>query len=186
MNFTPGMIGLIVLVLLVIYVIIIYNRIIALKNNRDNAFADIDVQLLNRFDLVANLVETVKGYAKHEKETLQNLTDARTSFMRADSVDTKLEANNQLTGALRTLFAVAENYPDLKANTNFLQLQEELSDIENKLAAARRFFNSTTREFNTAIQTFPANILSKLFGFTPVAFFELDNEEARKAPKVQF
>lgn len=134
--------------LFVLYCITIYNRIVTLKNNRDNAFADIDVQLLNRFDLVANLVETVKGYAKHEKETLQSLTDARTSFMHATSVDNKLEANNQLTGALKTLFAVAENYPDLKANTNFLQLQADLSDIENKLAAARRFFNSTTKEFN--------------------------------------
>lgn len=183
---TPGMIGLGVVVLLAIYLIMMYNRIITLRNHRENAFADIDVQLLNRFDLVANLVETVKGYAKHEKETLQGLTEARTNFMQANSVDAKLEASNQLTGGLKTLFAVAENYPDLKANTNFLQLQDELSDLENKLAAARRFFNSTTREFNTAIQTFPANMLAKIFGFSSVAFFELENEEARNAPKVQF
>ena len=111
---------------------------------------------------------------------------ARNGFLNAQSVESKVEANNQLTGALKTLFAVAENYPDLKANQNFLQLQSELSDIENKLAAARRFFNATTREFNTATQTFPSNIIAKNFGFTPVEFFELDDEAAKQAPKVQF
>ena len=149
--------------LLVIYLITLYNGLVALKNNRENAFADIDVQLLNRFDLVENLVSTVKGYAAHEKATLQGLTDARTRFMSAQTVDAKLEASNQLTGALKSLFAVSENYPDLKANTNFLQLQNELSDIENKLAAARRFFNATTKEYNTAIQTFPGNLIAKHF-----------------------
>ena len=149
--------------LLVIYLVTLYNGLVALKNNRENAFADIDVQLLNRFDLVENLVSTVKGYAAHEKATLQGLTDARTRFMSAQTVDAKLEASNQLTGALKSLFAVSENYPDLKANTNFLQLQNELSDIENKLAAARRFFNATTKEYNTAIQTFPGNLIAKHF-----------------------
>lgn len=152
-----------VVALLLIYLVTLYNGLVALKNNRENAFADIDVQLLNRFDLVENLVSTVKGYAAHEKATLQGLTDARTRFMSAQTVDAKLEASNQLTGALKSLFAVSENYPDLKANTNFLQLQNELSDIENKLAAARRFFNATTKEYNTAIQTFPGNLIAKHF-----------------------
>ena len=152
-----------VVALLLIYLVTLYNGLVALKNNRENAFADIDVQLLNRFDLVENLVSTVKGYAAHEKATLQGLTDARTRFMSAQTVDAKLEASNQLTGALKSLFAVSENYPDLKANTNFLQLQNELSEIENKLAAARRFFNATTKEYNTAIQTFPGNLVAKHF-----------------------
>lgn len=175
-----------VVALVLIYVVMLYNRLVALKNNREGAFADIDVQLLNRFDLVENLVNTVKGYASHEKETLQGITNARTHFMSAQTIDSKLEASNQLTGALKTLFAVSENYPDLKANTNFLQLQSEISDLENKLAAARRFFNATTKEYNTATQTFPSNIIANIFGFTQVEFFELDDETAKKAPKVQF
>ena len=175
-----------VVALLVIYLVTLYNGLVALKNNRENAFADIDVQLLNRFDLVENLVSTVKGYAAHEKTTLQGLTDARTRFMSAQTVDAKLEASNQLTGALKSLFVVSENYPDLKANTNFLQLQNELSDIENKLAAARRFFNATTKEYNTAIQTFPGNLIAKHFWHTQVPFFELEDQAAKKAPKVEF
>ncbi|PZM86845.1 MAG: LemA family protein [candidate division SR1 bacterium] len=175
-----------IIALLIITVIVIYNRLVTLKNNRENAFADIDVQLKLRFDLIENLVNTVKGYTTHEKETLQKVTDARTNFMHSNSVEGKIEANNQLTGALKSLFAVVESYPDLKANENFLQLQAELSDIENKLAAARRFFNAMTRELNTAIQTFPSNLIAKNFGFTQVKFFELDNETEKKAPKVQF
>lgn len=175
-----------VVALVLIYVVMLYNRLVTLKNNREGAFADIDVQLLNRFDLVENLVNTVKGYASHEKETLQGITNARTHFMSAQTIDSKLEASNQLTGALKTLFAVSENYPDLKANTNFLQLQSEISDLENKLAAARRFFNATTKEYNTATQTFPSNIIANIFGFTQVEFFELDDEAVKKAPKVQF
>ena len=175
-----------VVALVLIYVVMLYNRLVTLKNNREGAFADIDVQLLNRFDLVENLVNTVKGYASHEKETLQGITNARTHFMSAQSVDAKLEASNQLTGALKTLFAVSENYPDLKANTNFLQLQNELSDLENKLAAARRFFNATTKEYNTAIQTFPSNLIAKQFGLSQVPFFELQDQTAKKTPKVEF
>lgn len=175
-----------IIALLVIYVISIYNRLIMLKNNRDNAFADIDVQLMNRFDLVDNLVNTVKGYAAHEKEVLQGVTDARTHFMNAQTIDAKLEASNQLTGALKSLFAVSENYPDLKASTNFLQLQNELSDLENKLAAARRFFNATTKEYNTATQTFPSNLIAKHFGYTELPFFELEDQAAKQAPKVAF
>lgn len=146
-----------------IYGVSLYNRLVSLKNHRDNAFADIDVQLTNRFDLVENLVETVKGYAVHEKETLQGVIQARASFMSAQGVDDKLAASNQLTGALKSLFAVSESYPDLKANQNFLQLQTELSDLENKLAASRRFFNSTTKEFNVAIEVFPSNLIAKQF-----------------------
>ena len=175
-----------VVALVLIYVVMLYNRLVTLKNNREGAFADIDVQLLNRFDLVENLVNTVKGYPAYEKETLKVLTDARTHFMSAQSVDAKLEASNQLTGALKTLFAVSENYPDLKANTNFLQLQNELSDLENKLAAARRFFNATTKEYNTAIQTFPSNLIAKQFGLSQVPFFELQDQTAKKTPKVEF
>ena len=175
-----------VVALVLIYVVTLYNRLVTLKNNREGAFADIDVQLLNRFDLVENLVNTVKGYTAYEKETLKVLTDARTHFMSAQSVDAKLEASNQLTGALKTLFAVSENYPDLKANTNFLQLQNELSDLENKLAAARRFFNATTKEYNTAIQTFPSNLIAKQFGLSQVPFFELQDQTAKKTPKVEF
>lgn len=175
-----------VVALVLISVVMLYNRLVTLKNNREGAFADIDVQLLNRFDLVENLVNTVKGYTAYEKETLKVLTDARTHFMSAQSVDAKLEASNQLTGALKTLFAVSENYPDLKANTNFLQLQNELSDLENKLAAARRFFNATTKEYNTAIQTFPSNLIAKQFGLSQVPFFELQDQTAKKTPKVEF
>lgn len=178
--------GLGIVALFVIILIVLYNRLVGLKNARENAFADIDVQLTNRFDLVENLVNTVKGYASHEKETLTGLTEARTKFLNANGVEGKIEANNQLSGALKSLFAVSENYPDLKANQNFLHLQNELSDLENKLAAARRFFNATTKEYNTAIQSFPSNMIAKSFGFTTANFFELENQAARTAPKVQF
>lgn len=178
--------GLGIVALFVIILIVLYNRLVGLKNARENAFADIDVQLTNRFDLVENLVNTVKGYASHEKETLTGLTEARTKFLNANGVEGKIEANNQLSGALKSLFAVSENYPDLKANQNFLHLQNELSDLENKLAAARRFFNATTKEYNTAIQSFPSNMIAKSFGFTAANFFELENQAARTAPKVQF
>ena len=183
---TPFLIFIWILAIVVIYIISKYNGIIALKNNRTNAFADIDVQLKLRFDLVENLVNTVKGYATHEKETLENVTKARTSFMNAQNIDDKIEANNMLSQTLKSLFAVSENYPDLKANTNFLQLQTELSDIENKLAASRRFFNSSTKEFNTYIEMVPTNIIASLFKFTPEKFFEVENEAEKQAPKVQF
>lgn len=185
---TTGII-LIALVVIVLFFIMSYNGIIKLKLNRENAFADIDVQLKLRFDLVANLVNTVKGYASHEKETLEKVTQARTSFMNASGVEAKVAANNQLTGALKSLFAVSENYPDLKANTNFLKLQTELSDIENKLAASRRYFNSATKEYNTKIQVFPSNIIANMFGFKVLEFFELEEWEkakVQKAPKVEF
>jgi len=175
----------IILWIVVLYVIIKYNSLVRLRNNINNAFADVDVQMKLRFDLIENLVNTVKGYATHEKETLQNLTDARTKFLSAGSQNEKLEADNMLSGALKSLFAVSENYPDLKANQNFLQLQNELSDIENKIAAARRFFNSTINEYNSTIEAFPTNLIAGLLWFTYREFFATaENEKA--VPKVNF
>lgn len=171
--------------LIVLYVIAQYNKLVKLKNNINNAFADVDVQMKLRFDLIENLVNTVKWYASHEKETLENLTQARTQFLSAGSQDDKLQADNMLSGALKSLFAVSENYPDLKANQNFLQLQNELSDIENKIAAARRYFNSSINEYNSSIESFPTNLIAGLFGFKYREFFATD--EAEKAvPKVSF
>ncbi len=172
------------------FFIVLYNRLVALRQNREQSFADIDVQLKQRFDLIPNLVETVKGYAKHEKEVFENITEARAGVQGAGGNTSKrVAAENQLTGALMNLYAVAENYPDLKANENFQQLMSELSDIENKLAAARRFFNNSTAEFNTAIEQFPAVIVARMFNFGKEEFFELDEnqrEEAEKAPDVSF
>lgn len=183
----PTLIILWIIAIVAIYVISKYNWIIALKNNRENAFADIDVQLKLRFDLVPNLVNTVKWYADHEKSTLNEVTEARTKYMSAQNIDDKVWANNMLSQALWKLFAVAEDYPDLKANENFLNLQNELSDIENKLAASRRFFNSATNEFNTYIEVFPTNIIAWTFSFKRVESFELENrEEEKNAPKVEF
>lgn len=179
----------IIIALIVIFVIILiakYNGMIKQKNIIKQAFADIDVQLKLRFDLIPNLIESVKWYAKHEKETLENLTKARTSFLNAETRDDKIEADNMLSWALKSIFAVAENYPDLKANQNFLQLQEELSDIENKIAAARRFFNSAVQEYNTYIQIFPNNIISWIFHFEEEKSFEVENKEERANVKVSF
>lgn len=174
-----------IIVILAWYVIVKYNGLVKLKNFVKNAFADIDVQMKARFDLVENLVNTVKGYSIHEKDTLTQIVQARNSFMNAKTDNEKLAANDQLSGVLKTLFAVAEAYPDLKANQNFLQLQTELSDIENKIAAARRFFNSCVKDYNTSIESFPTNIIAKLFGFNKNEFFSITEEE-KKAPKVQF
>lgn len=175
-----------IIVIVSFYVIMQYNRIIALKNNRIQSFSDIDVQLKLRFDLVENLVNTVKWYASHEKETIENVTRARTSFMNAQNIDDKMDASNMLTSTLKSLFAISENYPDLKANSNFAQLQTELSDIENKLAASRRFFNSATKEYNTHIEMFPGNIIASLFHFSRESSFEIENAEEKINPKVQF
>lgn len=158
-----------------------------MRNSREQAFADIDTQLQLRFDLIPNLIETVKGYAKHEQSTLQNVIEARNHYVNAQSADGKIEASNMLTGALKSVFALSESYPELKANTNFLQLQAELSDVENKLAAARRFFNSATNEYNTYIEIFPTNLVARMFGFVRAPGFEIENrEEVAKAPKVSF
>jgi len=177
---------LIILWLIILYMIVKYNKLIRLKNNIKNSFADIDVQIKLRFDLIENLVSTVKWYASHEKETLTKLTEARTSFLNAWSAKEKLQADDMLTWALKNLFAVSENYPDLKANQNFLQLQTELSDIENKIAAARRFFNSSINEYNSTIQSFPTNIVAKLFRFKYEDFFAITDNKEKEVPKVSF
>ena len=166
----------------------VYNRLVGLRQNANQAFADIDVQLKQRQDLVPNLVETVKGYAAHERGTLEAVTNARAAAASASSVQDRVQAENALTGALRQLFAVAEAYPDLKANQNFIQLQNELTDIENKLAAARRFFNNAVAEFNAAIQQFPAVVIAGAMGFQPRSFFYLGENRAaaETAPQVSF
>ena len=175
--------------LLVVFGIITYNRLVALRQNRNNAFSDIEVQLKQRFDLIPNLVETVKGYAGHEKEVFEKVTKARAGVSNAEGTNQRLAAEKTLGAAMMNLFAVAENYPDLKANTNFLQLQADLSDIENKIAAARRFFNNATSELNTAVQQFPANIIAGMTGFKEEEFFEVSEEEKaviEKAPEIKF
>ena len=178
----------VVVAVLVLMVIGIYNRLVALKQSANQAFADIDVQLRQRQDLIPNLVETVKGYAGHEKSTLDAVITARNAATSARTVEDKVQAENVLTGALGRLFALSEAYPDLKANTNFLKLQDELADIENKLAAARRFFNNAINEFNAAVQQFPAVLFAGMFGFKEREFFDLGEERAALsvAPSVKF
>ena len=178
-----------VLVILVLWAISKYNLFVKLRNIRENAFADIDVQLKQRHDLIPQLVTTVKGYAAHEKETLDRVVSARNGAINAQSIDEKIVAENALTSALAGLKVTVEAYPDLKANTNFLQLQEEISDIENKLAAVRRYFNSATKELNTAIEMFPANIIAGMFGFRKEMMFDLGTAERKtleKAPEFSF
>ncbi len=176
-------------VLLAIWAISTYNSLVKLRNNRENAFANIDVQLKQRFDLVPQLVATVKGYATHEKELLERITLARTTGMTATTIDDKMKADNMLSSALAGLKISVEAYPDLKANNNFLQLQGELSDIENKLAAVRRYFNTATRELNNAVQTFPGVLIAGMFGFKKEAMYEVAPEERKAvetAPKIEF
>lgn len=178
-----------VAVLLVLYLISLYNRLVSYRNNRENAFADIDVQLKQRHDLIPQLVEAVKGYMKHENETLVELTKARTAALSANTIDEKIDAENRLSSALNGLKVSVEAYPDLKASTNFLQLQDEIADVENKLAASRRYFNSATKEYNNAVETFPANIVSGMFGFRREKMFDLgDTQRAQldQAPKISF
>ncbi len=167
----------------------IYNRLVALRQRREQSFADIDVQLKQRSDLVPQLVETVKGYAGHEKQVLENVTAARSQVSAARNVSSRIEAENALSRAMMNLYAVAENYPDLKANQSFQQLMSELSDIENKLAAARRFFNNATSEYNTAAQQFPAVLFAPMLGFHQEEFFEVPEGERAaldKPPGVKF
>ncbi|MBU0647991.1 LemA family protein [Patescibacteria group bacterium] len=165
----------------------VYNGLIKLKNRVDEAWSDIDVQLKRRYDLIPNVVETVKGYAKHEKGVFEKVTQARTAAMSAES-DPKAAAAAEkgLTGALKTLFAVAENYPELKANQNFLSLQQELADTEDKIQAARRFYNGNVRDFNIKIEVFPNNLLAGMFGFTKRDLFEIEDEQERKNVEVKF
>lgn len=168
-----------------LYLWFTYNSLVTAKMRIAEALSHIDVQLKRRTDLIPNLVETVKGYAKHEKEVLENITKARTSLMQAQTAEDKAKANNQLSETLKTLFAVAENYPQLKANENFGKLQDELTDTENKVAYSRQFYNSNVMEFNTKLQVFPSNIIASLFGFKPADFFAASEEE-KKEVKVQF
>ncbi|SET29321.1 LemA family protein [Prevotella sp. kh1p2] len=180
---------LVVVVLLVLGLIGIYNNLVKLRNNRENAFANIDVQLKQRYDLIPQLVATVKGYAEHEKEVFLKVTEARSAAMSATTIGEKIAADNQLTRALSGLKVSLEAYPELKANQNFLQLQSEIADIENKLAAVRRYFNTTTRELNNSVQTFPSNILAGMFGFKKEPMYEIPEESRAsmdKAPEINF
>jgi LemA protein len=174
------------IVVLAIVVIVMYNNLVRLNIRTDEAWSDIDVQLKRRYDLIPNLVETVKGYAKHEKETFEMVTSARTVALGAKSVGDKAKAENQIEGALKSIFAIAEAYPELKANANFAQLQSDLTDTEDKIQAARRFYNANVRDMNIAIQTFPTNLMAAPLGFKKRVLFELDNVAARDAVKVDF
>ncbi len=177
-----------IIAVLALIVIGIYNRLVRLRMARENAFADIDVQLKQRHDLIPQLVSAVKGYMNHEEKVLTRITEARNQAMGARTIDDKIAAEQHLSSALGGLKFQVEAYPDLKASQNFIQLQNEMSDIENKLAAARRFFNSATKEINTAVQTFPANIFAGMFGFKVEPFFDLGSEREilQKAPEVSF
>jgi LemA protein len=173
---------------LVVWIIMIYNGLVAMRQRVNQSFADVDVQLKQRHDLVPNLVETVKGYAAHERGTLEAVVQARNAAAAAHGPAAQAQAENVLSGALRQLFALSEAYPDLKANANFQQLQAELSDIENKIAAARRFFNNSVQEYNTGIQQFPAALFAGSFGFTPQVFFDLGETrtQVEQVPQVKF
>lgn len=178
-----------VVVVAVLWVIVAYNSLVRLVTRTDEAWSDIDVQLKRRYDLIPNLVNTVKGYAAHEKETFDRVTEARSKAMQAEGTgDPKqsAQAENMLSGALKSLFAVAEAYPDLKANQNFLQLQQELSDTENKIQAARRFYNGNVRDLNIKVETFPSNLIANMFKFTKREFFEVEGEAEREPMKVSF
>ncbi len=179
----------IIMIILVIFVIVtfvhMYNNLVGLRNRVKNSYAQIDVQLKRRNDLIPNLVETVKGYAGHEKGVLEEVTKARTGVMNATSIEETSAADNQLTGALKTLFAVAENYPDLKANSNFQQLQTELSETEDKIAYARQFYNDVVLKYNNACQQFPSNLMAKLFRFKEESYFEAPASETA-VPEVKF
>ncbi len=171
---------------IIIFVIGVYNGLITLRNRCDNAWAQVDVQLRRRYDLIPNLVETVKGYAKHEREVFQKVTEARAKAIDAGTIKEQGEAENMLTGALKSLFAVVENYPDLKANQNFLMLQEELAGTEGKIAYARQFYNDNVMKFNLKQQVFPSNIIANTFNFKEKEYFEIEEPEARRPVEVKF
>ena len=181
-------VSIVVLVLLALWIISLYNSLVKLRNNRENAFADIDVQLKQRHDLIPQLVSTVKGYAAHEKDTLERVINARNGAMGAHTIDEMIKAENALSSALAGLKITLEAYPDLKANQNFLQLQEEIADLENKLSAVRRYFNSATKELNNAVETFPSNLIAGMFGFHKEIMFDLGTQRAtlEEAPKIEF
>lgn len=173
---------LVIVVALVLFLIFKYNRFITLITRSEEAWADIDVQLKRRYDLIPNLVNTVKGYATHESTAFEKVTEARAKALSAGSVKEKGDADNMLSGALKSIFAISENYPELKANTNFLELQKELSDTENKIMSARRFYNGNVRDLNQNIKVFPSNIVAKIFKFIPKDFFELEDESKAEEP----
>ncbi len=177
---------LVFLVLLILFFISTYNRLVRLLNEVKNAWAQIDVQLKRRHDLIPNLVETVKGYMQHERATLENITQARNMAMRPGSVSERAQAEQQLNQALHNFFVVVENYPDLKANQNFLALQEELTSTENRISFARQAYNDTVMNFNNVIQMFPTNVVGAMFGFKEQSFFEVENVGERAVPKVSF
>jgi LemA protein len=174
-----------ILILIVVYMVYSYNRLIAMRNMVDTAYSNIDTLLQKRFDLVPNLVSTVKGYMKHERELLEAVTRARSDWMNASTIQENAGADNVATKALKSIFAVAENYPDLKANKNFLLLQEELVGIENKIAYARQRYNRTVLDLNNAIQQFPTNIMAQFFKFQTREFFEVESEKVREVPQVK-
>jgi LemA protein len=171
---------LVIILVIILWLVGVFNGLVKLRNRSDEAWSDIDVQLKRRYNLIPNLVNTVKGYAQHERELFEKVTQARTAAMGAQGVEEKGQAENALAGTLKSLFAVAENYPDLKANQNFLELQRELSDTENKIQAARRFYNGNVRDLNIKIEKFPNNLVAGIFGFKKKDFFEVD--EGEKAP----
>ena len=183
-----AIIVIVVVVILAAWLVSMYNSLVKMRNNRENAFADIDVQLKQRHDLVPQLVETVKGYAAHEKDTLERVINARNGAIGAKTIDEKIVAENALSSALSGLKITLEAYPDLKANQNFLQLQEEIADLENKLSSVRRYFNSATKEYNNAVEAFPSNILAGMFGFRKEVMFDLGEQRAalEEAPKIKF
>ncbi len=175
-----------VLAVVILWAIAVFNGLIGLKNRTEEAWADIDVQLKRRHDLIPNLIETVKGYAAHEKQVFENVTKARTKAIGAQGIGEKGQAENALTNTLKTLFAVVENYPDLKANANFLDLQRELADTENKIQAARRFYNGNVRDLNIKIENFPSRIIASMFKFGKREFFEIEEAAEREVPEVKF
>ena len=181
-----GWIILAIVVILVIAIISMYNGLVSSRVKVDNAWSQIDVQLQRRFDLIPNFVETVKGYAAHESETFEKITSLRTSWANANTVAEKADLDNQLSGALKTIMAVSENYPDLKANQNFSELSEELRNTENKISFSRQFYNDTVTMYNQKLQIFPSNIIANMSNFTPRELFTVDNAEARKNVKVDF
>ena len=176
----------IIIVAIILWLIAVYNGLVRSKNRVNEAWSDIDVQLKRRYDLIPNLVETVKGYATHERELFQKVTEARAKAMSAGTIGEKAQAENALASTLKSLFAVAENYPDLKASQNFLELQRELRDTEDKIQASRRFYNTNVRDLNIKIDVFPASLVAKLFKFQKMEFFELAEEAAREPVKVKF
>jgi LemA protein len=183
---SPFMLLTLAIVVVIVFVITIYNKLVKMRNHADEAWSDIDVQLKRRYNLIPNIVETVKGYAAHEDAVFTKVTEARSNAINAGSLKEQAQAENMLSGALKSLFAVAENYPELKANENFMQLQNELVDTEDKIQAARRFYNGTVRDYNTKLQQFPNNLIAGMFKFEDKEFFEVEDEEQKEPVEVSF